>query len=481
MNTSPPLAGSALADVQRYLLDGEDATIAWLESYLRLQSVSADPAHGPDMAATRAFLTERMHAMGLTEVQLLDAGGEAAVFGQWLGAPGRPTLLIYAHYDVQPPEPFALWRTPPFEPTTVGDRIYARGASDVKGATAIALAVVESFLRVRGGCPVNIKVFLEGEEETGSPSLRALALRHGPLLRADAVLSADGGRASAQVPTINTGARGNAQLEVRLRTAQKDLHSGRYGGAVRNALHEAARLVATLHRADGTVAVPGFFAGAQAPGERERADTAAFPYDEAAFFADVGAAPHGEAGYSARERITLRPALDVNGLYGGHTGAGGKTIVPCEAVVKLTARVVTGQNPAQVIHAVAAHLQAQTPPGCTLEVTALHEGSPASTLAPGHPLVRAAETVLAQASGLRPIHVRLGASVPITAIFKETLGIDTLMFGYNLPDEDVHAPNEFFRLSSVRDGLVAWSALLQELGHFSPDDFPFSTTPTQET
>ncbi|MBB6562047.1 acetylornithine deacetylase/succinyl-diaminopimelate desuccinylase-like protein [Acidovorax soli] len=481
MNTNTPLpASGALAEVQRHLLDGKAATIAWLESYLRLQSVSADPAHGPDMAATRAFLVERLHAMGLADVQLLDAGGEAAVFGQWLGAPGRPTLLIYAHYDVQPPEPLALWRTPPFEPTTVGDRIYARGASDVKGATAIALAVVESFLRVHGGCPVNIKVFLEGEEETGSPSLRALALRHAALLRADAVLSADGGRASALVPTVNTGARGNAQLEVRLRTADKDLHSGRYGGAVRNALHEAARLVASLHRADGSVAVPGFFAGVRAPGERERADTAAFPYDEAAFFADVGALPHGEAGYSARERITLRPALDVNGLYGGHTGAGGKTIVPCEAVVKLTVRVVTGQDPAQVIHAVAEHLQALTPPGCSLEVTALHEGSPASTLAPEHPLVRAAETVLAQASGMRPIHVRLGASVPITSLFKETLGMDTLMFGYNLPDEDVHAPNEFFRLSSIHDGLMAWSSLLHELGHFSAADFPLATTPTQE-
>jgi acetylornithine deacetylase/succinyl-diaminopimelate desuccinylase-like protein len=478
-STTSAAPSGALAAVQQRLRADEAATIAWLHDYLRLPSVSGDPARAPDMATTRAFLAERLRAMGLADVQMLDGGGEPAVFGQWLGAPGRPTLLVYAHYDVQPPEPLALWRTPPFEPTTIGDRIYARGASDVKGATAIALAVVEAFLRVRGGCPVNIKIFLEGEEETGSPSLRTLAQRHGPLLRAHAVLSADGGRASAEVPTINTGARGNAQLEVRLRSAHKDLHSGRYGGAVRNALHEAARLVASLHRPDGSVAVPGFFGGAQAPGAAERADTAAFPYDERAFFADVGAAPHGEAGYSARERITLRPALDVNGLFGGHTGTGGKTIVPCEAVIKLTARVVTGQDPAQAIRAVAAHLAAQTPPGCTLEVTALHEGSPAATLAPEHPLVRAAEAVLGQATGRRPIHVRLGASVPITAIFKETLGIDTLMFGYNLPDEDVHAPNEFFRLSSIRDGLMAWSALLEQLGQFTPADFSHPTA--QET
>ncbi|WP_423459479.1 M20/M25/M40 family metallo-hydrolase [Ottowia sp. VDI28] len=462
---------ATLAPVQQYLQATEEATIAWLEDYLRLPSVSANPAHASDMAATRGFLVERLKAMGLDDVQLLDGGGEAAVFGQWLGAPGRPTLLIYAHYDVQPPEPLELWRTPPFEPTTIGDHIYARGASDVKGATAIALAVVEAFLRVHQACPVNIKVFLEGEEEVGSRSLRALAERHRALLSADAVLSADGGRASAEVPTINTGARGNAQLEVRLRCAHKDLHSGRYGGAVRNALHEAARLVASLHCADGTVSVPGFFDGAVPPGEGARADTAAFPYDEDAFFADVGAAPHGEAGYSARERITLRPSLDVNGLYGGHTGAGGKTIVPCEAVIKLTIRVVPGQDPGQIIRAVAAHLHEQTPPGCTLEVTELHEGARAATLVPAHPLVRSAEAVLTRSMQRRPIHVRLGASVPITAIFKETLGIDTLMFGYNLPDEDVHAPNEFFRRSSIRDGMRDWSALLEQLSHFAPADF----------
>jgi acetylornithine deacetylase/succinyl-diaminopimelate desuccinylase-like protein len=383
----------------------------------------------------------------------------------------QPTLMIYGHYDVQPADPVGQWRTPPFEPTEVDGRLYGRGTSDVKGSTMIALEVIASFLAVQGRCPVNIKVFLEGEEETGSPSLRTIVERHRALLQADAVLSADGGRASAEVPTINTGARGNAQLEVRLRTASKDLHSGRYGGSVRNALHEMARLVTSLHHADGGVAVEGFYEGAISLSARQRADTAAFPYDEAAFFSDVGGSAHGEPGHTARERVTLRPALDVNGLWGGYTGSGGKTIVPCEATAKLTTRVVAGQNPGAVIHAVLHHLQRHCPPGCTLDIVAMNDGSPASTLAPDHPLVHAAEAVLERESGRRPIHVRLGASVPVTSIFKEMLGIDTLMFGFNLPDEDVHAPNEFFRLASIQQGTRAWTLLLAELAKHRPASF----------
>lgn len=330
---------------------------------------------------------------------------------------------------------------------------------------------MSAFLSIAGACPVNVKFFIEGEEETGSPSLRELVKKHFALLRADAVISADGGRASAEVPTINTGARGNAALEFRLTSAGKDLHSGRYGGGIRNALHEIARLIATLHDADGRVAVAGFNAGAVLPTSRQRADTAAFPYDETRFFADVAAAPHGEPGYSPREQITLRPTLDVNGLWGGYTGQGVKTIIPCVANAKITVRVVEGQDPRQIIQAVLTHLQRHCPPGCSLEIVTVSDGSPASTLAPHHPLVSAAEKVLEHDWRREPIHVRLGASVPVTSLFKETLCIDTLMFGFNLPDEDVHAPNEFFRLGSIPEGMRAWALLLDELGRYTPEAF----------
>ena len=446
-------------------------TVEWLKEFLRIPSVSADPAYAPEMSRARDFLLDRLRSMGLQSVQLLDGGGEPAVYGEWLGAPGRPTVLIYGHYDVQPAEPLDLWRTPPFEPTQVGDRVYARGASDVKGSTTVALESIAAYLAVTGGCPVNVKVFLEGEEETGSPTLLSIVARHKGRLRADAVLSADGGRASAKVPTINTGARGAGLLEVRLRTAEKDLHSGRYGGAVRNALHEMASLIATLHDAEGKVAVQGFYEGSSVPSDRERSDVQAFPYDESAFFDDVGATSHGEKGYTPRERITLRPALDLNGLWGGYIGQGGKTIIPSEANAKLSVRVVSGQDSGATLRKVLKHLLDRCPEGCKLEVVSINEGAPASTLSADHPLVRAASAVLQRQHGRRPIHVRLGATVPITSLFKQALGIDTLMFGFNLPDEDVHAPNEFFRLSSLSDGVRAWANLFVALAEFQPAEF----------
>jgi acetylornithine deacetylase/succinyl-diaminopimelate desuccinylase-like protein len=453
------------------LLARHDDILDWLKHFLTIPSVSADPAYAAGMQDARELLLARLAEIGLDKVQLLDGGGQAAVYGEWMGAPGKPTIIIYGHYDVQPADPFDQWISPPFEPTIRDGCLYARGSSDVKGSTTIALEAVAAFLAVEGGCPINVKVFLEGEEETGSPSLRAIVDKYRDLLQADAVLSADGGRASRVVPTINTGARGNNKIEFSVRTATMDLHSGRYGGSVRNALHEVAALVASLHHPDGRVAVKDFDIDATPLTERQIADTAAFPFDPAAFFADVGAAGHGDPAYTTREQLTLRPALDVNGLWGGYTGAGSKTIVPNEGHAKLSVRVVPGQDPVRVIDAVRAHLAAHCPAGVALSFKRIGGGSPASTLAADHPLVLGAEKVLQAETGQRPIHVRLGATVPITAIFKEMLGIDTLMFGFNLPDEPVHAPNEFFRIESIAKGLRAWPLLFRELARYEPKAF----------
>ncbi|MFM0738694.1 M20/M25/M40 family metallo-hydrolase [Paraburkholderia xenovorans] len=454
-----------------YLDGAHENIVSWLDAYLRIQSVSTDPRFAPQMEEARHFLLRRLDEIGLTNVQQLDGGGEPAIYGEWLGAPGKPTILIYGHYDVQPAEPLELWRSPPFEPTLHDGRLYARGASDVKGPTTVALEVVAAFLSVTGGCPVNVKVFIEGEEETGSPTLTEIIARFRGLLSADAVLSADGGRASAEVPTVNTGARGCGQLEFRLRTADKDLHSGRYGGSVRNALHEMAKLVASLHDAEGAVAVDGFYDGVVPPSARQRADTAAFPFSADVFFRDVGASASGEPGYTTREQVTLRPSLDINGMWGGYIGHGGKTIIPNEATAKLTVRIVEGQTSEAVLDAIVRHLNRCCPAQVKLDITSRFAGASASTLSADHPLVLAVESVLRKETAREPIHVRLGASVPITAVFKETLGIDTLMFGYNLPDEDVHAPNEFFRIASIREGTRGWARLLDALGGTTPAEF----------
>ena len=310
------------------LVAQEDAVRARLDQFIRLPSVSTDPAYTEGMRGAQQFLLSWLREIGLHDVQMLDGGGHPVIYGAWTGAPGKPTILIYGHYDVQPPDPMTEWASPPFEPTERDGCLFARGASDDKGSSAIAIAAVAAFLQQTGACPVNVKLFLEGEEEIGSPSLPAIVARYRDLLRADAVLSADGGRASPTIPTINVGARGNTGMEIKLTTAAKDLHSGRYGGAIRNALHEMAALIATLHDRDGRIAVAGYLAAVTPATPLQRQQTAAFPVDEAEFCAEVGAVALGEPGYTLRERLTLRPAIDVNGMWGGYTGAGAEDFGP---------------------------------------------------------------------------------------------------------------------------------------------------------
>ncbi|MDJ0388933.1 dipeptidase [Roseomonas sp. E05] len=460
--------------VTQSLLDDKARILERLMELVRQPSVSADPAFAEGMAGARALLMRRLHEAGLQAVQELEApGGHAAVYAEWLGAPGRPTLLIYGHYDVQPPDPLAAWHSPPFAPEIRDGRLYGRGASDTKATVTIAIEAIAACLAA-GVCPVNVKLFLEGEEEVGSPSLRPLIAANRERLQADAVLSADGSRASVRLPTISTGTRGMAKMEMRLSTARKDLHSGRYGGAARNALHEMARLVASLHDDEGRILVPGFLDDVRPLSERDRADAAELAADDADFYEGFGGSPYGDPDFTLRERLTLRPTIEVNGLWGGYQGAGSKTVIPCEAQAKITMRLAPGQDPARAAGAVKAHLLARCPAGVSLDFQALQGQSAASTLEDEHPLLVAAEKVMGEIFGRRPVRARGGGTLPITSVFKETLGIDTLRFAFGMPDEDVHAPNEFFRLSSLEEGLRAWSMMLAELGRLKSEDFaPF--------
>ncbi len=446
-----------------------------LKALIRIPSVSTDPAFAPDMQRAREFLLARLTELGLHNVQLLDGGeGQPAVFGEWTGAPGRPTLIVYGHYDVQPPDPLDLWHSPAFEPTERDGRLYGRGASDVKGSTTIAIETIGAFLAIEGALPVNIKIFLEGEEESGSPSLRAIVRRHRDKLDADVMLSADGSRASLTVPTVGVGFRGLAGLQFTLRTAAKDAHSGRYGGATRNALHDMAALIASLHDSQGRILVAGYADDATPISNAARMATAALPFDEAAFYAGIGGSPWGDPSYTVRERVTLRPTIEVNGLWGGYTGAGTKTVLPAEAHAKITMRLAPGMDPARAQAALRAHLEQHAPKGTELIVHYESDGTPAPSLPDDHPLLVAALRVLEQEHGQPAIAARAGGTLPVSAIFREMLGIDTLAYGLAMPDEDVHAPNEFFRLSSLETGLRTWPALLRELGHMSQAQFaPF--------
>lgn len=467
--------------VLTHLQNDRENIIARLKDLVRAQSVSTDSAYAGGMRDARILLMDRLRAAGFDAVSEIDAGGHPAVYGEWLGAPDAPTFIVYGHYDVQPPDPVDKWHSPPFEPDVRDDRLYGRGVSDDKGPSSIAIETLSAFLSVEGSLPINVKFLLEGEEETGSVTLRALLEKHSEKLAADAVLSADGARWRADLASVNVGSRGNSRCELTVLTAGKDLHSGRFGGGVRNALHEMSALLASLHHPDGRVAVSRFYEDIVELDDKERARMAAIPFDEDGFFKAIDGIDHGEPGYSVLERLWVRPTLEINGMWGGYIGEGSKTVTPCEAHAKLTTRLVPGQNPAKVGAALEAHLRAHCPPGVELSVALDQGGSAAYMVPPAHPLLVAAEIAIEFALGDAPVRVRTGGTLPLSDIVKETLGLDTVMLSFSTADEDFHAPNEFFRLSALDDGMATWVKLIRMLGNHSSALYaPFKTRSEKE-
>ena len=456
--------------VLTFLEAEETAILDRLMELVKLRSVSADPSYEKGMADTREHLLSRLRAMGMSNVHTISAGGHPAVYGEWLSARFKPTILVYGHYDVQPPDPLELWLSPPFQPEIRDDRIYGRGVSDDKGPISIALETIAAFLKVEGALPFNVKLLLEGEEEIGSATLEVLLSEQRDLLAADAVLSADGARWINGLNTVNIGARGNAGFEFRVHTGNKDLHSGRYGGVVPNALHAVADLISSLHNPDGSVAVPGFYDGVREISDDEKQALAAIPFDQESFLELSGAAPHGEPGFSTLERLWLRPCLDVNGMWGGYTDPGSKTVIPNEAFAKLTVRLVPDQDPEQVVRLVKGYLVSRRPSGSTIEFGE-DRGQSAAYEVPGDfPLLLAAESALQETFGSSPYRIRVGGTLPLADMVKRVLGTHTVMFSFSIADEDFHAPNEFFRLSSIDEGLRAWTVLFRRLGEMDETD-----------
>ncbi|ODU55466.1 MAG: peptidase M20 [Acetobacteraceae bacterium SCN 69-10] len=457
--------------VEAWLAANRQRLLDELFELLRAPSVSTDPAYAAGLARAAEILAERLRRIGMRDVQMLDGGGNPAVFAQWCGAPGAPTILVYGHYDVQPPDPLELWTTPPFEPTLSADgaTYSARGASDDKSPLWIAISGIEGWLAVTGGLPLNVKVLLEGEEEVGSRSIPAILDKYRDLLAADVLVSADGGRWRPGVPSVNTNSRGNVGMEVTVRTAGHDLHSGRYGGPVANAAMVLARLLATLHDEHNRIAVPGFFDGLRRPGNADYASMQALGFDEAKFFAEIGARPGAiepglpEGSVGLLESLWFRPTLEMNGITGGYQGPGGKTVIPCQASAKLTCRLGPGQLPAKVAAAVEAHLRARCPAWADLSVAHGRGSSAAYAVPEDDPFLEAIERVMQQVHGRRPLRVGIGGTLPISSMVKQALGLETVMLSYAIADENIHAPNEFFRLSSFDDGLRAWARALPEL------------------
>jgi acetylornithine deacetylase/succinyl-diaminopimelate desuccinylase-like protein len=428
--------------------------LARLEELLAIPSISLDPAHAGHMRRAADWLA---HELSWAGSRVVETDGHPVVLAEWLGRPGAPTILVYGHYDVQPPGDEADWTSPPFEPTVRGGRLYARGATDDKGPVIVALETARRFHEQTGELPLNVRFLLEGEEEIGSPSLPAFLTEHRAELTADLVVSADGAMWRPTEPSVSVAAKGLVAFDLTVHGAATDLHSGRHGGAVQNPNHVLARIVASLHRDDGAVAVEGFYDGVEELPAADRAALGRVPFDDETYRASVGVtALHGEPGYTTLERLWTRPTLEVNELRGG----GPFTVVPRVAHAHLTSRLVPGQRPDAVAAAVEAHVAGIAPPGVTVRIETQPGAVPAYAIAADHPAVTAAAQALRSVyPETEPLLVRMGGTLPAAALFEQLLGLKTLLFSFSTSDEQLHAPDEFFRLDRLEEGVAAWSEL----------------------
>ncbi|HTJ58431.1 MAG TPA: dipeptidase [Devosiaceae bacterium] len=455
-----------MSEIEAWLLTHEDEALAELEAFCRIPSVSTDPAYADGINAAAHFVADSLTRSGFPLVEIVPTGGHPVVIAEWCENPGAPTVLVYGHYDVQPPDPLEKWETPPFEPTVRNDRLYARGVSDDKGPLFIPIIVARAFSTVAGKLPLNLKFLIEGEEESGSPHFEPTVERLKGRLACDLVVSADGAMWRPDLPSMTVASRGMVKLEVTVEGSGKDLHSGRHGGSAPNAVRALVQLLATLHDAEGNVTVEGFADTALPPDPAILQAIEAVKFDAGRYFDEIGAKrpeplPSGD---DLLIRQWLIPTLEFNGIYGGYTGPGTKTVIPATASGKITCRLVAGQEPQAVFDAIKAHLERHLPTGYRLAVEMQGPGTIAFALDPQLPALAVAGQILEELLGAPPLRVAMGATIPVGAVFKQQLGTDAIFFSFSTSDEDYHAPNEHFRLASFRTGMIAWARLLERLG-----------------
>jgi len=456
-----------------YLRNARDRHLEHLMAFLRIPSVSALPAHQRDIADAAAWLADRLRDSGAPDVRLLPTAGNPVVYGHWHVGDGRPTVLIYGHYDVQPVDPVAEWESPPFEPAIRDGCVFARGATDDKGALYIALAGLDAVRELAGTPAVNLKFLFEGEEEIGSPHLQSFIHEQRERLRADLTVSADGSMWDAETPSISIGNRGLAAMQIDVRGARTDLHSGSYGGAVPNPIHALAALLAGMHDPHGRVSVRGFYDAVRTPTSSERQQIAQVPFDEEALRVQLGVrALPGEPEYTPLERTWIRPTLEVNGVWGGFQGDGIKTVLPAEAHAKITCRLVPDQDPDQVIGAIRQHVHHHTPAGVETSLTPFEGKARPYLMPPDHPALAAAARALRDVYGRDPIWVRTGGTLPVADLVKSELGTWLVFFAFGELDNRAHAPNEFLRLQSFDRGARAYVRLFEELGKLDARTLP---------
>ena len=454
-----------MASWKEFLEDNGSRYLDELCEFLRIPSISSLPEHADDVRRAADWVADRLEVAGIEAVQVLPTDGHPVVYGQWLNASDGPTVLIYGHFDTQPVDPIELWSQPPFEPVIKDGRIFARGASDDKGNLLAPILAVEALLKTQGKLPVNVKYFFEGQEEIGSPQLPDFISSHRDLLACDLILSADGGQWEEDQPALVVGRRGICALQLDLKSAAGDVHSGSYGGTFLNPIHALANLIDSMRSPDGRIMVDGFYDDVLAVSDAERDQLARIPYDENKYMRELGVKQlWGESGYSTYERAWIRPTLEVNGIWGGFLGEGIKTVIPSEAHAKITCRLVPDQEPDKIFELIVAHVEKQVSAATTAVVKKLAGSADPFLIPYDHPGNQAARATFCDLYGKEPYAVRMGGTIPVSGIFLKFLNAHMVNFAFSLNDENIHAPDEFFRISSFKRSLNAYCMILERLG-----------------
>jgi len=436
-----------------------------LKTFLRIPSVSTLPEHVPDVLRAAQFVADSMKTAGLENIEIIATAKHPLVYADWLHAPGKPTVLCYGHYDVQPPDPLDEWITPPFEPTVRDGNIYARGSADDKGLMYMHIKAVEALLATTGTLPVNLKFLIEGEEEVGGESVAKFVAENPARLKADVALVSDTELFAEGLPTLCIGLRGLIYTEIEARGPSRDLHSGMYGGAAPNAVFGLIELLSKMKDANGKIQIPGMYDDVAPPTPAERSSWEHLPFDEKEFLKnEVGATRlTGEPGYSVFERTWARPTLEVHGIAGGFTGAGAKTVIPARATAKVSMRMVPHQDPEKIIAAYKKFVAENTPAGIQTEVRVLSWG-PAIMVNPDHPAIHVAAQAFRDILGKETVFIRSGGSIPIVGDFAKHLGIPTILMGFGLPDDGLHSPNEKYKVANYYAGIMTIAHFFEQYG-----------------
>jgi len=452
-------------DIESFVNDNRERFLAELIDYLRIPSISTLPENIPDMQRAAQFAAQAMLGAGLENVEVIPTEKHPLVYADWLHAPGKPTVLCYGHYDVQPVDPVEEWDTPPFEPVLKKGNLYARGSADDKGQSYTHIKAVEALRAIHGSLPVNVKFLLEGEEEIGGASISKFVPANTGKLRADVALVSDTSMYAEGMPSLCIGLRGLVYMEVEAAGPSKDLHSGNYGGAAPNAVFGLIELLSKAKNRQGVIQIPGIYDDVEPPAPAELESWAKLPFDEKTFRKrEVGARSlTGERGYTVLERIWARPTFEVHGIAGGFTGAGAKTVIPAKATAKVSIRLVARQDPDKVVAAFREFVRKKTPKGIRTQVRVL-SAAPAVLVNPDHPAIRTASEAFSDVFGQPAVFIRSGGSIPIVGEFARHLGIPTVLAGFGLPDDGLHGPNEKFLLENFYKGILTVARFFEQYG-----------------